>query len=137
MDATHAIEIAKGLLLRQPPGIPDADLIEGSATDDGWCWVIDWTSRRTLESHDPADAPLPGVGPIAVNKTDGEAFYLSSVTLPIALDVAKQARGRRVRLTHQSASGSGRDSTGLPPVVTRSAPGASSCESKPLSRTPG
>jgi len=94
VDRAQAVEAARRLLRDEPPGISDGVLIEGSITDHGWCWVINWTSRRVMESNDPADAPPPGVGPIAVDKADGEAFYLSSVPLPIALEMAKENRGR-------------------------------------------
>jgi len=94
MEATQAIAIARQHLLAEPPGTTDGTLLEASATDHGWCWVISWTSRKSLESNDPGDVPPPGIGPIAVDKADGEAFYLSSAPLPVALEMAKHARGR-------------------------------------------
>ncbi|WP_406039876.1 hypothetical protein OG799_29855 [Micromonospora sp. NBC_00898] len=93
MDVTQARDAATRLLAASPPGVPDA-VLSGGAEDQGWCWVLQWTTRRAMASGSPDDAPPPGIGPVAVDKATGEAFYLSSVPLPVALDMARAARGR-------------------------------------------
>lgn len=90
MDADQATAAARQLLTTQPPGIPDPIALD--AADHGWCWVVQWTSRRAVTSRDPADAPPPGIGPVAVDKATGEAFYLPSVPLPVALEMTQAAR---------------------------------------------
>jgi immunity protein 35 of polymorphic toxin system len=91
MDAAQATAAARQLLVSSPPGIPDPIALD-DVTDHDWCWVVQWTSRRAVVSRDPADAPPPGIGPIAVDKATGEAFYLSSIPLPVALDMARASR---------------------------------------------
>lgn len=91
MDATQATATAQELLTAAPPGVPDA-VLSGQVEDRGWCFVLQWTTSRAIGSRSPADAPPPGIGPIAVDKESGEAFYLPSAPLPVALDMARSAR---------------------------------------------
>jgi hypothetical protein len=91
MDIAQARRAAEELLSTAPPGVDDA-VLTAQTDDHEWCFVIPWTTRRAMESGSFADAPPPGIGPIGVDKQTGEAFYLSSVPLPIALDVARSRR---------------------------------------------
>jgi Immunity protein 35 len=91
MNETEATAAAHRLLTAQNPGVPDPVLLPGAADHD-WCWVVQWSTQRAVTTRDPADAPPPGIGPIAVDKATGEAFYLSSVPLPVALDLARASR---------------------------------------------
>ena len=59
LDASQAITTARHLLLSRLRGIADA-VAPGTASDYGWCWVVDWTSGNAIQSRDPADAPPPG-----------------------------------------------------------------------------
>lgn len=93
MDATQAVAAAQHLLSESPPGIPDAALV-GNPEDHQWCYVLQWTSRRAVQTRSPQDAPPPGIGPIAVDKGRGDAFYLSSVPLPVALEIAYSTQRR-------------------------------------------
>lgn len=89
MDRDDARALAEELLASEPP---DSDPVLLKQTDDhDWCWVIQWTTRAALDSGRP---PQPGFGPIAVDKTDREAFYLSSQPLLVALQLARQMRGK-------------------------------------------
>lgn len=81
MDAQQARANAAALLAEAPPAA-DAVLLD-QVDDHDWCYVIQWT----------AAAPQPGVGPVAVAKHTGEAFYLGSQPLPIALDLARSVHG--------------------------------------------
>lgn len=94
MDVTQAVAAAQNLLSESPPGIPDAVLV-GNPEDHEWCYVLQWTSRRAVQTRSLRDAPPPGIGPIAVDKSSGDAFYLSSVPLPVALDIAYSTRRRQ------------------------------------------
>jgi hypothetical protein len=93
MDVTQARAAAATLLATQQPGASDAVLLEGT-DDHGWCYVIQWSTQRAIASGSDADLPTPGVGPIAVDKTNGEAFYLPSAPLRQVLDVFRRQRGR-------------------------------------------
>lgn len=81
MDARQAREAAARLLAVAPPAA-DAVLLD-DVEDHGWCFVLQWT----------ADAPQPGIGPVGIDKRSGAAFYLSSQPLPVAVDLARSARG--------------------------------------------
>jgi hypothetical protein len=93
MDAAHARAVAAAMLTASPPGVSDAILSE-SEDDHGWCYVIDWTTERAAKSCSFQDAPPPGIGPIAVDKKSGKAFYLGSQWLPLELEMAKEEGGR-------------------------------------------
>lgn len=88
MDRDEARALANELLANEPP---DTNPVLLKQTDDhGWCWVIQWTTRDALDIVRP---PQPGFGPVAVDKLDHEAFYLSSQPLPVALELARKTRG--------------------------------------------
>jgi hypothetical protein len=53
--------------------VDDADV-----ADVGWAWVYAWSTARWFQTHDPADAPGPGMGPVVVLKDTGETFHLGS-----------------------------------------------------------
>lgn len=51
--------------------------------------------RRGSQCRPPTSpSPPPGIGPVAVDKATGKACYLSTVPLPVALDMAPAARDR-------------------------------------------
>jgi hypothetical protein len=93
MDAVQARNAAIALLSASPPSVPDAVLLEGEE-DHGWCYVINWTTERAVASLSFEDVAPPGIGPIAIDKESGDAFYLGSQSLPRALEAARRCRGR-------------------------------------------
>lgn len=83
MTVDEALQVAQRFMDGFSPGVAEPMLLHVEEYDA--CYVVHWTSRRARETKDPADAPPPGVGPIAVPKDGAEARYLSSQPLPLAL----------------------------------------------------
>lgn len=86
MDQDDARQVAERFLRTNPPAEPDAVLVD--VQEHQQCFVGYWSTARAVASRSPADAPAPGIGPVAVPKDGSAPRYLSSQRLDVALHLA-------------------------------------------------